>query len=209
MESPGLSQSAAKALEILKQFSWLHNFYLAGGSALATQLTHRLSFDLDFFTNKPFDQNKINNDLQNIPSYKLDRFAQDTLLGSLEETKISFFKVPYRLISRPLSFQGIRLAAIPDIAAMKLDAIGSRGTKRDFVDLYFIVKELPLDKCLGHYRKKISSSTNNTLHIVKSLTYFVDAEASDQPLQMLKPVSWEDVKAFFEKEAVKIAKKYI
>ncbi|KKT74574.1 MAG: hypothetical protein UW69_C0031G0002 [Microgenomates group bacterium GW2011_GWA2_44_7] len=154
MESSGLSQSAAKALEILKQFSWLNNFYLAGGSALAIQLAHRLSFDLDFFTDKPFDQNKIDDDLRNIPSYKLDRFAQDTLLGLLEKTKISFFKVPYPLISRPLSFRSIRLAAIPDIAAMKLDAIGSRGTKRDFVDLYFIAKEIPLDKCLGHYRKK-------------------------------------------------------
>src|SRR3989338_5405508 len=209
MESSGLSQSAAKALEILKQFSWLNNFYLAGGSALAIQLAHRLSFDLDFFTDKPFDQNKIDDDLRNIPSYKLDRFAQDTLLGLLEKTKISFFKVPYPLISRPLSFRSIRLAAIPDIAAMKLDAIGSRGTKRDFVDLYFIAKEIPLDKCLGHYRKKISGSINNTLHIVKSLTYFVDAESSTQPLTMLKTVEWNDVKNFFEKEVIKLAKKYI
>lgn len=181
---------------------------MAGGTALAIQLIHRYSYDLDFFTTKSFDQIKLDKYLKEINGYKLDRFGKDTLLGMIGTTKISFFRYDNPLIKKPLDYQGIKLAQIPDIAAMKLDAIGSRGLKRDFIDLYFISKKFPLDECLSFYWKKYAAGKENTFHIIKSLSYFVDAEHSEMPDMIIK-ISWEEVKKFFEKESVRLADKFL
>lgn len=175
---------------------------------MALQLQHRLSFDLDFFSTETFDQKKVNEDLQTIKNYKLDRIAENTLLGMIGDTKISFFTYKYPLIGNVYTFEKIVLANLQDIAAMKIDAIGGRGTKRDFVDLYFICQKFSLDECLDFYLKKYPSLSENLFHTVKSLSYFGDAENPLQELKMLKKVSWKDVKTFFERETVRLAKKY-
>lgn len=209
MEPTGLSPKASQALAILVQFPWLSQFYLAGGTALAIQLQHRFSFDLDFFSENHFDQKKINQDLIFTNEYQLDRFAEDTILGILKETKISLFTYSPKLIRPTVDFQKVKLASIADIAAMKLDAIGSRGTKRDFVDLFFIGKKYSLFECFDFYQEKYQILGNNTVHLLKSLTYFEDAENSGQELTMITKVSWEEVKDFFRKEAVRLAKRYL
>ncbi len=123
MPAPGISPSASLTLEQLTNFPWIDKFYLAGGTALALQLHHRLSFDLDFFSPEKFDPKKINADLQSINNYKLDRAAENTLLGIIEDIKISFFTYKYPLISKGTTFRSAKLASIQDIAAMKIDAI--------------------------------------------------------------------------------------
>lgn len=208
MQSSGLSQPASHALEQLKKFPWIRRFYLAGGSGLAIQLQHRLSFDLDFFSNKVFDEKMIDSDLRKTGQYHLDRLARDTLLGELSQTKISFFTLKEKLISPPTSFNKITVACIPDIAAMKLEAIGSRGSKKDFVDLFWISKTHPLDQCLDFYQTRYPSGKDNLFHIIKSLTYFEDAENSVD-ITPIKPTNWIIVKKFFESEAVRLGKKYL
>lgn len=207
MLTPGISQSASLALEQLAKFSWIDQFYLAGGTALALQLQHRLSSDLDFFSPEIFDQKGVNKDLQSINNYRLDQIAENTLLGMIGSTKISFFTYRYPLISKPSVFKAIKLASVQDIAAMKIDAIGGRGTKRDFIDLYFICQKFSPDNCLSFYLKKYPGLSKNLFHIIKSLGYFMDAETPDQELKMLKKVSWEKVKKFFERESVRLARK--
>ena len=104
---------------------------------------------------------------------------------------------------------GIELASLKDIAAMKLAAIMDRGTKRDFVDLYFLVKNnISLDEMFVFYDKKFNALESNLYSLLKSLTYFDDAEKSDMP-QMLKKISWEKVKEFLKKKVVEVAKKWI
>ena len=98
--------------------------------------------------------------------------------------------------------------ALEQIAVMKLDAIGSRGIKRDFVDLYFISKNFTLDDCLNFYLKKYPQLKENIFHIIKSLSYFIEAEDSEMPV-MLEKINWKDIKVFFEKESVRLAKKYL
>jgi hypothetical protein len=104
---------------------------------------------------------------------------------------------------------GIDLASLKDIAAMKLAAIMDRGTKRDFIDLYFLIKNnISLDKMFVFYDKKFKALEGNLYSLLKYLTYFDDAEKSEMP-EMLKKVSWEEVKNFFKKEVVKVAKKWL
>jgi len=79
---------------------------------------------------------------------------------------------------------------------MKLDAICDRGTKRDFVDLYFMCKKISLPRVFPLYDKKYQTLANNKVHLLKSLVYFADADMDEMP-RMLKDISWKEVKRFF------------
>jgi len=91
---------------------------------------------------------------------------------------------------------------------MKIDAVSDRGRKRDFIDLFFIAQKYSLEEILNFYEGKYRLLETNRLHIIKSLAYFAEAENDPLP-QMLEDVSWEQIKKFFEKEAVRISQKYL
>lgn len=97
------------------------------------------------------------------------------------------------------------LALLEDIAAMKIAAICDRGTKRDFIDLYFLAKKFSLEQIFKFYDQKYAMLSNNIVHIMRSLDYFVDAEPQKLP-KMLKKVSWDKVKKFFQDQTIKLAK---
>lgn len=201
-----LSPNEAGALALLGKSGILGDAYLAGGTACALQLGHRASLDLDFFTEKKFPTEIVLKQLEELPGFKLDETSKWTILGSFPKVKFSHFYYPYPLISKTSVFSNINIASLADIAAMKIDAICGRGTKRDFIDLYFLLKEkFSLDKILKFYDKKYNRLSNNIYHITKSLNYFMDAESQDSP-KMLTEVSWQEVKDFFQKEAIKLAK---
>lgn len=181
-------------------------FYLAGGTAAALHLGHRLSFDLDFFGPDSFDSSSLAGQLADMGQFRLDRIAPDTLLGELKAVKISFFRYRYALVVEPILALGVRIASLQDIAAMKLDAVSRRGTKRDFVDLFFITQSgLSMSEVLQWYQRKYAGLDVNLVHVVKSLAYFADAEL-DPPPQMLVSYSWEKTKHFFENEAKSLLK---
>jgi len=200
-----LSQNAAGALALLGKSGILKDAYLAGGTSCALQIGHRISLDLDFFTEKEFDTETILKQLEQLPGFKLDETAKWTILGSFPKVKFSYFYYPYPLIKKTLQFSQINLASLEDIAAMKIDAICSRGTKRDFIDLYFLAKRFSLERIFKFYDQKYSRLLNNIVHITRSLYYFADAEPQESP-KMLKKVSWEEVKKFFQDQTIKLAK---
>jgi len=175
-------------------------FYLAGGTAAAWHLGHRISVDLDFFGPASFDPTDLAGQLSELGLFRLERLAPDTLLGEWEGVRISVFRYRYPLIAAPSRVLGIAIAGLEDLAAMKLDAVSMRGTRRDFVDLYFIAEAgLSLADALQCYQRKYAGLNVNVVHVVKSLAYFADAEIEPLP-RMLKDVSWETVKRFFEGE---------
>ncbi len=96
---------------------------------------------------------------------------------------------------------GVPVASIADIAAMKVEAIASRGARKDFVDLYFICQQpgFNLTAALDAFEARFASARPDLLHRVKALTYFEDAER-EPDLLLLRLVAWPDVKAFFERE---------
>ncbi|MBU2109397.1 nucleotidyl transferase AbiEii/AbiGii toxin family protein [Patescibacteria group bacterium] len=199
MFEEAISRQTAKNLEILGKSKILKNAYLAGGTALALQMGHRVSYDLDFFTDKKFKAQIFLKKISQIKSYRHERIDWGTILGKLGDVKFSIFYYDYPLLKKPIQFKDIKVASIHDIAAMKIAAVSERGTKRDFIDLYFILQKFTLSEILNFYNHKYKKLSSNLIHIKKSIVYFVDAEEDEMP-NMLKQVSWKEVKKFFEKE---------
>ncbi len=205
MYAKALLPDTLRAIQLATTIATLKRAYLAGGTALALQLGHRLSEDLDFFTQEEFDENILSTSLIKIHSFKEDRRDWRTILGFIGKTKFSIFYYPYKLIEKPHEFKGIHVLGKKDIAAMKLHAISDRGVKRDFIDLFFLTKEFSLDQIFNFYDKKYGSLEEKIYHFIKSLSYFDDAEPEKMPA-MLKPTEWEEVKDFFRQESIRLAK---
>ena len=197
-----LSKETKATLALLGKSQLLKEAYLAGGTAIALQLGHRLSFDLDFFTPKEFKSLKIVRDLNKIADFQLEESTKDTIWGTVKDVKFSLFLYKYKVLFPFKRIFGINIADLRDIAAMKIVAISERGIKRDFIDLYFICREFSLRDILKFYNKKYAKLASNLLHIKKSLVYFIDAENEQMP-EMLKACSWQKVRDFFEEEVRK------
>lgn len=197
------------ALAILGKSHLMDNAYLAGGTACALQIGHRISVDLDFFTAQEFDAKELIKSLKKIGKFEVERLAWGTVLGTMEGIKFSIFVYKYPVLFPYKSIFKINILDLRDIAAMKIDAIGTRGIKRDFIDLYFICKEgITLEETLSFYDRKYGELSSNIVHIQKSLVYFVDAEISRMP-KMLKSCDWQEIKSFFEEEVKKLTAKFI
>ena len=207
MFTNSLPARAQKSLAVLGQNNCLpRQTYLAGGSGLALYLGHRVSVDFDFFTSQHFNQETLAAILSHYGQFTTTSINPDTLLGIFEETKFSIFRYQYPLLFPTNDCQSIRVADRRDIAAMKIAALMDRGTKKDFIDLYFLAKDgITLADSLKLYDKKYGSLASNAYSILKSFTYFVDAEESEMPM-MLLPVTWEDIKEYFQSETKKLAK---
>jgi len=199
-----LGKTTRKALEKLDSSPFFNETaaYLAGGSGLAIHLGHRYSYDLDFFTRKDFHEDYILDLLDESGKFKLERRGWKTILGTFEDIKLSLFFYKYPLLLPPKKiFSNTNLASLKDIAAMKVAAISDRGTKRDFIDLYFLLSHFPLEKILKYYDQKYQNLGVNRIHILKSLVYFADAEKDTKP-KMIQAANWEEVKNLI-KEKVK------
>jgi len=182
-------------LELLKKIQSLKTFKdarLVGGTALALQLGHRQSIYLDFFGNITSSLEELTEELSAIaPVSPLSssKFMRFLIVGGI---KVDIVNYPYEWIDNAVVEEGIVLAGIRDIAAMKLSAITNRGTKKDFIDCYFLLKTFSLNELICFYLKKYSDTQLFTL--IKSLTYFEDAEEEPMP-KMAEPIDWHEVKA--------------
>lgn len=201
-----LSGKTKEALALLGKSHLLDKAYLAGGSGLALQLGHRISIDLDFFTPEEFEPKEVARRLQRLANFKLEGRSLGTIWGRLEGIRFSLFLYKYLVLFSFKKIYGINVSDLRDIAAMKIEAIASRGIRRDFIDLYFICQGgISLKKILSFYDRKFGKLASNIIHIQKSLVYFVDAESEKMP-KTLKPVTWEEIKRYFEQEVRKMIK---
>jgi len=172
---------------------------MAGGTALAIQLGHRESIDLDFFSQKYFSTNKLKNKISSIGEFTVEYEDDITLDGILDGVKLSFFYYEHKLLFPLIDFEKIKLADAKDISAMKIDAVSSRGSKKDFVDIYFLMQEYGLPEILTFFTEKYKGVKYNKLHILKSLSYFEDADKEPE-LRMLKNIEWTEIKKVISKE---------
>jgi len=190
-----LPENQLRLFEMLSSQSFLNDFYLAGGTCLALQIGHRRSIDFDFFIPADFETHTIVNKLTNIGSYQRDNEEKNTINGSLNGVKISFFGYRYKIIDDFRNFNNIRLAGLKDIAAMKMEAIAGRGSKKDFVDIYFLLQQYTLNEIFEFHTLKYGPGLSNLYHHLKSLVYFTDADPEAMPL-MIKPLNWDEVKNY-------------
>ena len=206
MFTKALLPNTVRALKLVSKISIVRGGYLAGGTDLALHIGHRISVDLDFFTSKVFDEKTLSGELNQLPEYKEEGTAWRTVWGEMAKTKFSLFYYKYPLIKKTIVFEGVQILDKEDIAAMKIHAIEDRGTKRDFIDLYFLSKEFTLEQMLEFYDQKYDTLEEHLYMIIRSLSYFEDAEIEESP-KMLTSVSWEEVKKFFQKNSIALAKK--
>jgi predicted nucleotidyltransferase component of viral defense system len=180
-------------LEFLANQPCLKDFYLVGGTALALQIGHRLSVDLDFFTSHKKNINDIESELLFLDGFKLNTKNNYALFAEFKGVKVDILNYPYKFIAEPIKHNGITLCSKEDICAMKLKTVMNRGAKKDFYDIYFLLQEFSLTKMFELFEKKYTNIEPNA--IIRSLTYFEDAEESENPV-LLKEVSltWEKVK---------------
>jgi hypothetical protein len=183
-----------RLFDTLSEQDWMRPFYLAGGTALALQIGHRRSIDFDFFTSGDFDIGRVVQHLRTIGKFELFDRSEGTLSGALNDVRVSFFSYGYPMLEGLNSHSKLSIADMLDIALMKLEAISGRGSKKDFIDLFFLLKRFSLSGLLHRYPQKFGVDVSNHYHLMKSLVYFEDAEHQPMPL-MLQDVSWEDIKS--------------
>ena len=193
-----LDEQRKEILPLLKNFKG--DFYLAGGTALALQLGHRDSVDFDFFSSNDIDTVELFERLKNIfDEYTIVKVQEEknTLTVVIDENiKISFFTYKYKLLNDLIRENDLDLASVEDIACMKLSAIVSRSTEKDYVDLYFILQNYSLETLLNLSQEKFPQLDSNL--IVKSLVYFDDVEREKINFKNGKEVSFEEVKRFLK-----------
>lgn len=184
-----LPPAQRRLFKILVQQTWLEKFYLVGGTALALYLGHRRSVDFDFFCVHDIQRRTLRERLARLGVFQLFTEADNSIEGTLDTVRVSFFTYRYPLLQPLLPQQHLRIADMLDIALMKLDAISGRGSRKDFVDLYFLLRQYPLPVLLTNYAKKYGVHLNNQYHLLKSLLYFADAERDPMP-RMTKRLPW-------------------
>lgn len=203
-----ISKDTKSCLVTLEKSFIVKDFYLAGGTGLALQIGHRISLDLDFFCQPEFHEQRIISYLQKNGDFKLQKKDWQTINGILNKTRVSFMNYPYPLLYPARKLGKIKIADIRDIACMKLDAIATRGSKKDFIDLYLIIKEhYSLSELISLFNKKYQKIKYNLPHLFKSLVYFADAEKDPMP-KMFYELKWLEVKNFLQKEVIKLHKIY-
>ncbi len=202
-----------KRLGMIKQLDFLdrYNFYLAGGTGLAMQIYHRTSLDFDFYCRDKFDAFVLRKEFEERFVRVIEtQIAEDTLLLEVDGVQASFFKYDYPLIRKAKKVGGIDVASIEDIAAMKIIAITQRGKRRDFIDIYFLMKTLGLKQILELTVEKYPMF--NVYVGLQGLIYFADAEKNTEYEQTRfvlvkgKNPSWGEMKEYITAE-VKLIRK--
>jgi predicted nucleotidyltransferase component of viral defense system len=195
-----INQGTLELLNSLMEISELQEFYLVGGTALALQIGHRFSIDLDLFNHKDFDTDIIKNVL--IETYSVQNIVQknnalnvliDFPAKSNQIIKLDLIKYNYPLLEPINIFDNKRLLSIVDIAAMKLSALANRGLKKDFYDIYYLLNSFSINKLIELYQQKYK--VYNSFHLIKSLTYFEDADPEPDPITF-EEISWNEIKSY-------------
>jgi len=190
-----VGESTFKLLEQLMLIDEFSKLRLVGGTALALQIGHRISVDLDLFGEIEFDNQVF------IGFNKVQVIKKSTNINIFEinDVKVDVVNYAYPWLDSELNIENIRLAGLKDIAAMKIAAVTGRGSKKDFVDLFFLLKEFSFNEIIDFYKQKYSDAS--IYLALKSLVYFDDAD-NDPPLNMLKDISWQSIKEKIRKEVI-------
>jgi hypothetical protein len=170
----------------------LSRFSLVGGTALALQIGHRVSVDLDFFGSRPFTTDEILDLLAGLKPLSIISQNKNILILNIRGVKVDFVNYRYPNISSIIAEDSIRLSGLPDIAAMKLAAVAGRGRKRDFYDIHFLLQKLSLRQMMDFYNQKYDDGSE--MMVARSITFFDDADTDESPNLLDQAVSWDEVK---------------
>lgn len=206
-----VTPEARGLLVVLGRLPLLRSFYLAGGTALALWLGHRISQDLNLFANiETLDDHLRRSIVEELRRGHALDLLQDSVLGlvlKVDDQPVSFFSYGYPLLAPTDLVSGIQVAGVLDIGLMKLDAIAGRGTRKDFYDLYCIASHIPLGELFARSSDKYPQWRGFGMRVLTALVDFDIADQQDEPT-MLQPVEWDQVKTFFVAQARQLGQQW-
>ena len=169
----------------------IRDFALGCGTSLGLRFGHRFSVDLDFFTVQEFPPDEL------LASLELDGVtvigrAKNSLSMDVGGVKLDFLRHAYQLLEPVDWIDGIALVSLPDLAAMKLNAIANRGSKKDFFDLALLLDHFTLQQMIDFFSGKYPAT--DPFAVIRSLAWFDDADLEPDPVS-LTGATWESVKA--------------
>lgn len=174
-----------KTLELLKTLMSdgnLPSFRLVGGTSLALLIGHRISVDLDLFCESSFDEVSLNDYLRNRYGLRTEFIDRETVKGEIDGVQIDCIAHRYPWIRPSVCEDGIRLASMEDVCAMKLNAIVGNGTRiKDFIDVAYLTERFTFNQMLDFFEEKYGASR---MLPIKAVTYFEDIN-TDEPVRML------------------------
>ena len=189
-----ISSQTLELLIRLQQKTYLKGFYLVGGTALALQLGHRTSIDIDLFSDFSFDTGYVLENLSADFGFTLFFSAANTVKGSIGGVQVDILAHRYPYIFPPVIHDNITMLSTEDIIAMKLNAISISGQRvKDFIDIYYLLKSYSVSDMIGFYKKKYALF--NEVNVLKSLVWFEDIDQSDWPVLIQNPeLKWAEIK---------------
>lgn len=211
MHTKILTATQLAVLEGLTAVPAVREFYLAGGTALALRHGHRRSIDFDFFRETTFDVQQLLLALERtFDAVERVPTGDQTLYVRLLGVTTSFFRYPYRQLQDVEATPwGFGLASDADIAAMKIEAIGGRGSRKDFIDLRVLCRTgMTLDGAFDLFDRKYGTQRTERYHRLRALTYFDDAEREPMP-DVLVPFDWDEARQFFTAGAARLLESWM
>lgn len=193
-------KSRYKLLKKISEVVSIDDYYMIGGTALSLQLGLRESYDFDFCVQREFNNEVLLNELKSIGNVEVIQNQKGTCDVLLNGVQVSFFYYPNKVINdfeKVKEMPNLKLASILDIAVMKIVAIGGRGAKKDFFDLYNIIEKcnIATSELVNGLMQKCGDNVNY-VNIIMGLSYFEDAEDEILPNTFVT-YNWEDIKKFF------------
>jgi hypothetical protein len=206
-----LTPSTYDAFKLLPRFDFIDRYYLAGGTGLALHLGHRISVDLDLFCAEPDAVNPVERSAMHTvfddPSLSIVYDKDSTFVANWRGVGVSFFRLNlYPLVTQTRLIGGVPLASVEEIGAMKLAAIIDRGTRKDLIDLYYILQLVSLEKIFEVAAIKYAKIGTFAVSATRALAYFDEAEALPMP-RMLDKTPWTKMKKFLNAKAIEVGRK--
>lgn len=191
-----------KLLDAIMQSTTFQDFNLVGGTSLALQIGHRKSIDIDMFGMSEINIIEFNEALSNLGRITVLKKSKNIIVYAIDGIKVDFVNYIYPLLKPIHVVESMRLISMEDIAAMKINAISGRGSKKDFIDLFYLLNTFPLTTMFEFYTQKYQDGSE--FLALKSLTYFDDAEKEEMPI-MTEKIEWHQIKNKILKEVKKLS----
>lgn len=194
-------------LEKLMDIPELRSFGLVGGTALSLKFGHRISVDLDLFSNEKFENVNIENSLTRVFGSDFENRTSTPMFGIfcfIEGVKVDLIRYPNPLIRASETLAGIRMYSNEDIIAMKVQAILGRAKKKDFWDVAELLKHYTVKDFIDFHHEKFSTQ-NLLISVPQAISYFSDAEESEDPIS-LKGQTWPKIQKLIQKKVAEYLK---
>ena len=200
-----LSADGWRIARTLARAGRTEGWVLAGGTGLALQLGHRISKDLDFFSANPLAPAELAAGLAGLGRVVVQGRSAGTLHVTLDGLRVSFLAAEAPLLFAGTPYRGLTLADPREIAVMKVIAIGGRGSRKDFVDLFFYLRSGgSLEGIFALIRRRFADVDHNAYHLLRSLVFFEDAESEPMP-RMIRRAAWSEIKRAIVTEVKRVS----